>query len=42
MHQRRRRRIGDIDVEKIGLHMEPRRPCVGDAAFTDLIYFDPI
>ena len=43
MHPRRRRCIGDVSVEKIGLHIEPHRRCIGDAArSTDPMYFDPI
>eukprot|EP00959_Pyramimonas_sp_CCMP1952_P363265 7607228-Pyramimonas_sp.AAC.1 len=32
MHRRRRRCIGDFSAENIGLHIEPNRPYIGDAA----------
>eukprot|EP00959_Pyramimonas_sp_CCMP1952_P258238 5397578-Pyramimonas_sp.AAC.1 len=31
MHRRRRRCVGDVGVESIGLHIEPYRRCIGDA-----------
>eukprot|EP00959_Pyramimonas_sp_CCMP1952_P149891 3136501-Pyramimonas_sp.AAC.1 len=42
MHLRRRQCIGDIGVEKIGIHIEPRRRCIDVAArSTDTICYDP-
>eukprot|EP00959_Pyramimonas_sp_CCMP1952_P124424 2601544-Pyramimonas_sp.AAC.1 len=43
MHRRRRGGIGAIGVEKVGLHIEPHRRCIGDAVrSSDPIYSDPI